>query len=226
MHREISTQLYDYYMDFSPKAIRRAFTLLFQLNKLFRLLLIHFMFYHSIWWSPNSVSSNLAINYSLIDLKLFAILAYLNFYEFIVNTLVFNLIVVTVLKQSNVPNSSILRTLLTYIELGLYLFCDLLIFGYLKFQLTFPNETIALFLGPHLFFLINSHFDLNFTFLNICFFSNLSFANQSREARAQSTAVNYSQSSAAGIHESNGASSDLSYLMETKSVNSSSNKNR
>jgi hypothetical protein len=221
MHKEISTQLYDYYMDFSPKTIRKAFTCLFQLNKFFQLLLIHFMFYHSIWWSPNSVSNNLAINYSLIDLKLFSILVYLNFYELIINQLIFNLIVINVLRHLQVPNAGHIRQCLTYVELAVYFVFDFVIFGYLKFKLNFPNETIALFLVPHVLFFLNNHFDLNFTILNRCLFSNLSFTNQASQHRNASNNQNtYSQSSVS----SSETYSDLLFQMEAST--NSNNKSR
>ena len=59
-HREILTIFYDYYMDFKPSTMRKIFTTLFQVNKLVKLLLVYFLFYHTVWWANNSTSNNLA----------------------------------------------------------------------------------------------------------------------------------------------------------------------
>ena len=198
-HKEISTKYYDYYMDFGPSTVRRCFSLLFHLNKLFRLVLVHFLFYHSNWWSSNS--TNLAVNYSLIDIKLFLILLYLNFHEFLVNGVLINLFIVrVVLARCGLAASPAslghVRRILASLELLLYAACAGFIFYFLKFRLDFSYEMIALFIVPHGLFLFYSHFDLNLSLFNICFFSNLSpYETPSHSAATGLSSSNLSQSS-------------------------------
>jgi hypothetical protein len=199
-HKEISSQLYDYYMDFSPSSIRKSFAYLFQLNKLLRLVLLSFLFFHSIWWSTNSVSNNLAINYSLINFKLFTILIYLNFYEFLINHLLINLFLINFVFKylflisiyfSNLSNNNInvnatnsnnnynlnrLRNFVNiFLEPLIYALIFMLIFYYLKVRLNFSMRICFAFLGPHTLLVIYNMFDMNFKVFNVCLFSNISY---------------------------------------------------
>lgn len=171
-HKEILSGIYDFYMDFSPSVIRKIYLFIFNSNKLFRQILVNFLFYHSIWWSSNSITNNLAINYSLINPYLFCIILYLNYYEFIINQILLRYVLFYTIKSLHLINQNSLRYLLNQIETFLYFTICIAIFIYIKFCLNFSINIIVLFLGPHLFFMFYNHFDINVTILNYCLLTN------------------------------------------------------
>lgn len=196
IHREISAQLYDYYMDFSPETTRRAFSILFELNKLFRLVLIHFLFYHSVWWSSNSVSDNNVVNYSLIDYKLLLVLVYLNFYDLLISQFLIQLVTLNLLKSIGHFSTSHIRKFLTGLELAFYAICESALFFFLRVQLEFSLDAIAVFMAPHLLFFVYTHFDLELTLFNICFITNLPFNKSSQYQQlvsSHSTQMNHTE---------------------------------
>ncbi|RNA14345.1 transmembrane 39A isoform X1 [Brachionus plicatilis] len=171
-HKEILSGIYDFYMDFSPSVIRKIFLVIFNSNKVFRQILVNFIFYHSIWWSTNSITNNLAINYSLINPYLFAIIVYFNYYEFLINQILLRYVLFYTIKSLHLINHNNLRCLLSRIESFLYFSICLAISIYMKFYLKFSIKLIVLFSGPHLFFMLYNHFDINVTILNFCLFTN------------------------------------------------------
>lgn len=171
-HKELLSGIYDFYMDFSPSVIRKAFLVIFNSNKLFRQILVNFLFYHSIWWSSNSITNNLAINYSLINPYLFAIILYFNYYEFIINQILLRYVLFYIIKSLHLINQNSLPSLLSHIETFLYISICIAIFTYMKFCLNFSINIIVLFVAPHLFFMFYNHFDINVTILNYCLLTN------------------------------------------------------
>ena len=156
-HEEALTAFYDHYMDFSPGSVRQIFALMFELNKLLRLLLIYCLLYHTVWWLPNSTSHNSAINFSLIDPVIFVVLIYLNFYHLLVNRFLIQLIC---------SKLALIRPFLAVIEAAVYVLINLSIACYLKYYLTYSIKFIIMFMLPHLACLVYNNFSLNLTLLS------------------------------------------------------------
>lgn len=171
-HKEILCGIYDYYMDFTPVTIKRIYLVVFSMNKFFRLILVYFLFYHSIWWQSNSISNNLALNYSLINPNLFFIILYFNHYELLVNKLILKLIISNILKTLHLFDTSTLKKLLNYLEILIYIVVNLTIFSYLRFNLNYSYKWLSLFMIPHLAFLLYHNFDINITLFNFCLYTN------------------------------------------------------
>ena len=159
-------------MDFSPKTVRRIFTILFSLNRWFRLVLVYCLFYHTIWWLPNSTSSNLAINYNNIDSYLFFIIVYFNFNDLLINQLLTRYFLYNFVKYSNVISTHGLKIILNIFELLFHLSINILIFYYLKYGLNYCTVFIFFLMSPNLFFLFYFNFDINVKVLNFSLFTN------------------------------------------------------
>ena len=130
---------------------------MFELNKLLRLLLIYCLLYHTVWWLPNSISHNSAINFSLIDPVIFVVLFYLNFYHLLVNRVLIGLVCSKI---------ALIKPFLVVIEAAVYVLINLSIACYLKYYLTYSIKFIILFMLPHLVCLVYNNFGLNLTILN------------------------------------------------------------
>lgn len=174
-HKEVLSLFYDYYMEFSPTSVKRIFLLFFPLNKLFKLLLVYCLFYHSIWWLPNSTSNNLAINYSNINSFAFIILLYFNFYELLISFLFIRSICFNCLNRLRLIPVVRLKSYLNLIELLLYSFFNLIIFYYFKFILNISFKLLFLIQLPHLLIYFHNNFDISLKLFNFNIFSNESF---------------------------------------------------
>ena len=170
-HKEILTAFYGYYMEFTPSTVKKIFKLMFLLNKIFRLLLTYCLFYHTIWWLPNSTSKNLAINYSNIDPFIFFILIYYNFYKLLINDLLFRLIFMPLLKFV-VPDRMSMNYLLNLSEIFIHISMNCCVFYYLQYY--FEPKYVVLIMLPHIFFLMYNMFDISITLYNCEVFSNRS----------------------------------------------------
>jgi hypothetical protein len=161
-HNKILTAFYDYYMEFEPQTVKKIFRLMFSLNKIFRLLLLYCLFYHTIWWLPNSTSKNLAINYSNIDPIIFIVLLYYNFFvifnNFFLRTLFFPLL-------KSVFSVNRVRFLFDTFEIFIHILINLLVFCYLKNYL--ESDYVILIMSPHFFLIICKMFDISII-LNNC----------------------------------------------------------
>ncbi len=161
-HKKILTAFYDYYMEFEPQTVKKIFRLMFSLNKIFRLLLLYCLFYHTIWWLPNSTSRNLAINYSNIDPIIFIVLLYYNFFvifnNFFLRTLFFPLL-------KSVFSVNRVRFLFDTFEIFIHILINLFVFCYLKNYL--ESDYVILVMSPHFFLIICKMFDISII-LNKC----------------------------------------------------------
>lgn len=172
-HREIFTAHYDYYMEFTPTSVKKIFKLMFTLNKAFRLLLIYCLFYHTVWWLPNSTSKNLAINYSNIDPLIFLIIIYYNFYHIIINDLLLRTLAYKPLKM--IVADKHLKLILNVCEIFLFVSINLFIYVYLQSYLNlYSSKHIIFIMLPHLFFLCYNMFEIKITLFNYNIFSNQS----------------------------------------------------
>ena len=171
-HKEQLTMYYDYYMEFKPSIVRKIFQFLFPINRLTKLLLIHFLFYHTVWWSNNSTSNNLAINYNSINKFLFYSIAYFNFYDVLIGTILIKLILFNVFKQFHFISLNRLRSLLSILELIIYISIVVFLTYNFKFEQNMSPELICIIIIPHVCFLIYNKFDINIKLFNFTLFSN------------------------------------------------------
>jgi hypothetical protein len=170
-HRDIFTAHYDYYMEFAPSSVKKIFKLMFTCNKIFRLLLIYCLFYHTVWWLPNSTSRNLAINYSNIDLFIFLIIIYYNFYHIIINDLVLRTFAYKLFQM--IVTDKYLKIILNLCEICLFVLINLFIYFYLQYYLNlYSSKHIIFIMLPHLFFLCYNMFEIKITLFNYTIFSN------------------------------------------------------
>ena len=174
-HNNVLAFFYDYYMDFSPKNVKRIFLLFFPLNRLFKLLFIYCLFYHSIWWLPNSTSNNLAINYSNINSIIFTILIYYNFYELIFTNIFLRLICFNLMKLFGLFTLEKRKKILNNVQIFIYLLMNSIIFYYFKFILNISINFLFIIMMPSLFIYIHDNFDFNLKLLNITLLSNQQF---------------------------------------------------
>ena len=166
-HKQILTAFYDYYMEFTPQAVKKIFKLMFSLNKIFRLLLLYCLFYHTIWWLPNSTSKNLAINYSNIDPIIFVVLLYYNFCV-LINNFLLRLIFSPLLKC--VVSVNRVRLWLDTCEIFIHILINLFVFCYLKNY--FESDYVIFIMSPHFFLIMCSMFDISITLNNYELFTN------------------------------------------------------
>lgn len=171
-HKNDLTSVYDSYFEFSPLNVKRIFLLFFPLNRLFKLLLVYCLFYHSIWWLPNSTSNNLAINYSNINAYVFCILLHYNFYDLFVGHLFIRLFCFNLFNYFRLIPNEKLKLALNLVEFSIYLFITLSIFYYFKFILNVSINFLTMIMCPHIFFYFYKHFDIDFKLFNVTLFTN------------------------------------------------------
>lgn len=159
-HKEIMTIFYDYYMDFSPVAVKKIFRIMFVLNKAFRLLLTYCLFYHTIWWLPNSTSKNLAINYSNINPVVFFMLVHYNFYQFSI----YNLILKRFCNK--------IKFLRDVGEFLVHIPINVCIFYYLRVYLRYELGKIIIIILPHLLFVVLNSYDVSVRIFKCNIFTN------------------------------------------------------
>jgi hypothetical protein len=171
-HQDQSINYFDYYMEFTPKLLKRIFNIGFLLNKLLIIILFYCVFYNTIWWFKNSSSNNFAINYQIIDSNIFFILIYINFHDFLINTILLRTILFHLLKSFHVISTPKLKIILNFFEI---LFKFLIIcfnFLYLIYYAKFSLKFTILFILPHLYYLIYYSFNYEIKFLNYILFTN------------------------------------------------------
>jgi hypothetical protein len=171
-HKDQLTMYYDYYMEFKPSIVRKIFQFLFPINRLTKLLLVHFLFYHTVWWSNNSTSNNLAINYSAINKFLFYSIAYFNFYDILVGTILIKFVLFNLFKQFHFITLSRLKSLLSILELLIYISVVVFLIYSFKFEQNMSAELISIIIIPHVIFLIYNKFDISIKLFNFTLFSN------------------------------------------------------
>ncbi len=162
----------DYYMDFSPHNVKRIFLFFFPLNRLFKLLLIYCLFYHSVWWLPNSTSNNLAINYSNINSRLFSILLYYNFHEIFISNFFIRIFCFNILKFLRLIPVERLKHMLNMMEISIYILINITIFYYLKCVLNSSVKHLTIVMLPHLFIYFQRNFDIHLKIFNQTILSN------------------------------------------------------
>ena len=171
-HQDKSINYFDYYMEFTPTILKRIFNIGFFLNKLLIIALVYCVFYNTIWWYKNSASNNLAINYQIIDSNVFFILIYINFHDFLINTLLLRTILFHLLKAFHIISTPKLKALMNILEI---LFKFLIInfnFLYLIYFAKFSFKFTFLFMLPHAFSLIYYSFNYEIKIFNYILFAN------------------------------------------------------
>lgn len=171
-HKDFQSGFYDFYMDFSSSTIKKFYLFVFNTSKLIRLILIYFLFYHTIWWTKNSITNNLAINYSLINSKLFFILIYFNYYEILINQILLRFFCFNIFKSLKLFNLNRTKSILSLMEMFIYFLISMLILWYLKVNQNYSIKFTAFFVLPHLIFMLYHHFDIEITLFNYCLCTN------------------------------------------------------
>jgi hypothetical protein len=172
-HKEILTIFYDYYSECDPEFVKKAFSILFPINRLIKQLLVYCLVYHSIWWGAhNSYLNNLALNFDNINSFLFFTIFYYNFYELIIRSFFMRHICFNILRHFNFFTMQQLKSFLNYAELFIYLLINMKIYFTLKFEQKLANNFICFLMLPHFYFLFYNTFDFKLVIFNYTVFSN------------------------------------------------------
>lgn len=168
----VSTYIYDFYMELKPPVFRLMHSMVLGFGKIARLIFLHFLFYHTIWYFPLSTRSNNPFNLDYFDLRLAAIILYLNFYHVLVHKFFAQTLLFYFIRSFRILSAYKLNAVISLIEVLTFLATDVYLFYTLKFKCNLKLYLAACVILPHAFFKLNRYFSLNIMFFGRCVYRN------------------------------------------------------
>lgn len=170
----VPTLLFDYYMEQKPSIFRKLHAIVIEFGKAIRILFLYFLFYHSIWYSSshNNHRRNSPINFDLMDVKVFFILIYLNYYHVLIDLVLVKFFLYHFIRSFRILSLYRTKIALNSIEILIYVSIDVYLYYYLRHICDYNLVMISLFLIPHVIFKINHYFYVNLTLFGKCIYRN------------------------------------------------------
>lgn len=169
----VSTCIYDFYMELKPNVFRKLHQFTLGFSKFVRILFLHFLFYHTIWYFPfNRNRRSTPFNIDYLDVRLTVVLFYLNFYHVLVHKFLLNTVLCHLVYATRMLSYSNMRVVLRLLEILIFTSIDLFLVYVLRYKCSLSLYMIGAILLPHIAFKLNRYFILNFTLFGWCVYRN------------------------------------------------------
>jgi hypothetical protein len=165
-------KIYSYYLEFTYETIKKIFQITFYINRMQRCLLCCCVLFQTIWWLPNSISNNYAINFSHVNVHVISFIMYVNFNEILIRQLMMRYLLIN-LKNVHLFSVQRIKSALNILEILIYSLLNIFIFYYLRWMKGMSIKLISCLLIPHIILLLYHQFDINIKIGNFTIISNL-----------------------------------------------------